>query len=157
MRRTTLRVVYAVSLWVSFAVHVGLLSISLTTIIFPTLWAPGTLHEFHPARLLIPPVTITPTRTVGDGVHSFFLWDQFFGYTVGILVAWSQLHTVLVARGWFHQRWSRTKALVGIAGGVLIAGPGGVCLGLNWIRVELLMLPPTTPDKTAAKGNRKKE
>ncbi|PTU21755.1 hypothetical protein P175DRAFT_0434760 [Aspergillus ochraceoroseus IBT 24754] len=154
-RRTTLRIVYAVSLWISFAVHMGLLSISLTTVLFPTLWAPETLDDFHPARLLIPPVAVTPTRTVGDGVLSFFLWDQLFGYIVGILVAWSQLRTVLVARGWYHQRWAGTKVLVGIVGGVLIAGPGSVCLGLNWVRDELLMLPTT--DTTVAKGNRKEE
>ncbi|KAJ5329224.1 hypothetical protein N7452_009614 [Penicillium brevicompactum] len=154
--RITLRIVYAVSLLFSFSVHIGLLSISLTTIIFPTLWASETLQEFRPGRLLIPPVTITPAKTVGDGVHSFFLWDQVFGYTVGILVAWLQLHTVLVARGWFHQRWPRTKVLVGVVGGVLITGPGVVCLGLNWIRDELLLLP-STADTIATKGDREQK
>ncbi|EAW19763.1 uncharacterized protein NFIA_093830 [Aspergillus fischeri NRRL 181] len=136
--RRAIRILNATSLLISFAVHVSLMSISFTTILFPNLWTPETIHEFHPVSLLIPPVSVTATQTVGDGVHSFFLWDQVFGYTLGILVAWLQLRTVLIARDWYRQ-WPWPKVLLGIVGGAMIAGPGSVCLGLNWIRDEVLM------------------
>ncbi|PKX89960.1 uncharacterized protein P174DRAFT_412656 [Aspergillus novofumigatus IBT 16806] len=147
-RRSAIRILNATSLLISSAVHVGLMGISFTTILFPNLWTPETIHEFHPVSLLIPPVSVTATQTVGDGVHSFFLWDQVFGYTLGILVAWLQLRTVLIARGWYRQ-WPWPKVLLGVVGGAMIAGPGSVCLGLNWIREELLM--------PSAEGSQKEE
>lgn len=137
-RRTATCILNATMLLISFTTHIGLTSISLSTILFPNLWAPEAIREFNPASLLIPPVSVTRAQTVGDGVRSFFLWDQVFGYTVGILVAWLQLRTVLISRGW-HRQWPWPKVLLGIIGGTMIAGPGSVCLGLNWIRDEILI------------------
>ncbi|KGO77078.1 hypothetical protein PITC_006860 [Penicillium italicum] len=134
--RKAIRILSVVSMLVSFTVHVVLSSISLTTLLFPSLWAPGFISDFLPAALVIPPVSFTRGTTVGDGVRSFLLWDQVFGYMVAILIAWLQLHTVLVARG---KRLGWVKSVVWIVGGAAIAGPGSVCLAINWTRDEFLL------------------
>ncbi|KAJ5958022.1 uncharacterized protein N7479_005172 [Penicillium vulpinum] len=133
-----IRILNAISMLVSFTVHVALSSMSLTTLLFPSLWEPGFISEFLPATLVIPPVSFTQGTTVGHGVRSFFLWDQIFGYMVAILVAWLQLRTVIVARG---NKLGWMKLVVGIVGGTVIAGPGSVCLAINWIRDEILLNP----------------
>ncbi|KAI9369637.1 hypothetical protein BJX61DRAFT_536280 [Aspergillus egyptiacus] len=136
--RTAIRIVHGTSLILSFAFHAGIVTLSLTTLLFPNLWRGETISQFHPASLFVPPVAVTAARTVGDGVRSFFLWDQVFGYTIGILVAWLQLRAVLVARK-MDGDWAWPKVLLGIVAGAVVAGPGSVCGGINWIRDELLM------------------
>lgn len=135
-RLVTIRIVNGVSLFFSLAVHLGLISMSLTTVLFPPLWAPHALSDLHPASLAIPPMAIVRGATVGDGIRSFFIWDQVFGYTVVILVAVLQLQTVLAAVG---RRLNPRQLVAVLAGGIILAGPGSTCLGLNWMRDEVVL------------------
>lgn len=135
-RLVTIRIVNGVSLFFSLAVHLGLISMSLTTVLFPALWAPQALLALHPASLAIPPVAIVRGATVGDGIRSFFIWDQVFGYAVVILVAVLQLQTVLTAVG---RRLNQRQLLAILAGGIILGGPGSTYLGLNWMRDEVVL------------------
>lgn len=135
-RLVTIRIVNSVSLFFSLAVHLGLISMSLTTVLFPALWAPHALLALHPASLAIPSVAIVRGATVGDGIRSFFIWDQVFGYAVVILVAVLQLQTVLTAVG---RRLNQRQLLAILAGGIILGGPGSTYLGLNWMRDEVVL------------------
>lgn len=129
------RLVNCVSLVMSSTVHIGVSAISISTVLFSTLFHAKHAKDLSPGSITLPPLSITQGTTVGDGVRSFFLWDQAVGYPVMILVMMLELRTAAVAQG-LPISWAK---LFGIA--VLtsfIAGPGSACLVLSWLRDEML-------------------
>ena len=84
-------------------------------------------------------------ETVRDGVRSFFLWDQVFGYSAFMLVMAMQLRTAVVARG-LPTNWGKVVGLAVLI--LVIAGPGSACLALSWLRDEMLF----GPDAVGTKG-----
>ncbi|KAF2726643.1 hypothetical protein EJ04DRAFT_598620 [Polyplosphaeria fusca] len=129
------RVIYALSAAIGTFIHIGVVAISLSTLLFPMLFSPAYLDELHPASLALPPVSITQGRTIGDGIRSFFLWDQVFGYTSAILVALKAYEAACTAKGTGFS-WRRSALGTFVASAVV--GPGVACLGLGWLRDELL-------------------
>ena len=72
---------------------------------------------------------------MGDGVRSFLLWVQAFGFPTVILVMILQLRTAVIARG-LPTSWMKS---VGLAGSTsCVAGSGSACLALSWLRDEIL-------------------
>ncbi|KAF2803638.1 uncharacterized protein BDZ99DRAFT_491664 [Mytilinidion resinicola] len=130
-----IRLTNAFVLAVSFAVHVAVSSLSLATVFFPALFAPGYADELSPASVFAPPIAIIQSKTTGEGLRSFLLWDQVFGYSIMLIVALMQLETVAkVKRKTFS--WVKTIPLVLV--GAVVAGPGSVCLVVSWVRDEIL-------------------
>lgn len=129
------RLVSCASLAISSAVHIGVSAVSISTILFPALFNAKYARELSPASLVLPPISITQGSTVGDGIRSFFLWDQVFGYPVVILVMMLQLRTAVIARG-FPTSWLKSLGLVVLT--TCVAGPGSACLALSWLRDEIL-------------------
>jgi len=133
-----LRVVTLVSvaaLVLSAAVHVGAIAVSIVTVVFPALFDAKYVEELSPASMFLPPVSISRSETVGDGVRGFFLWDQAFGYPVMILVMLLQLRTAAVSQG-LSTSWAKLLGLAVLI--TCIAGPGSACLALSWLRDEML-------------------
>lgn len=76
-------------------------------------------------------------KTVGNGVRSFFLWDQVFEFPIVILVMMLELRIAAVSRG---SLFSLPK-LLGLSVLItLVAGPGSASLALSWLRDEILFL-----------------
>jgi len=129
------RLVSFASLIVGAAVHVGVITVSISTVLFPALFDAKFLEELSPASMFLPPVTVQRGETVGDGVRSFFLWDQAFGYPVMISVMMVQLRTAVFSRG-LSASWATLLGLAVLV--TCIAGPGSACLALSWLRDEIL-------------------
>ncbi len=129
------RWVSSASIAMSSAVHIGISTLSISTILFPALFSAKYAQELSPASLILPPLSITRGSTVGDGVRSFLMWDQVFGYSVVILVGMLQLRTAAIARG--HPiSWMKLLGLVVLIS--CVAGPGSAYLALSWLRDEVL-------------------
>lgn len=133
------RWMYAIALTCSFASHVAILTISFSTVWLPMLWREIYIANLSPARLFMPPVNFSVGQTVGDGVRSFMLWDQVFGYATVGLVMLLQLQNALRSTGRsFYWLGSVLAALLGS----IVLGPGSSCLILSWIRDEILFEAP---------------
>lgn len=130
-----MRLVSGVSLALSSAVHIGISALSISTVLFPTLFNAKYAHELNPASLILPPISIIQGSTVGDGVRSFLLWDQLFAYPVVMLVGMLQLRTAAIARG-HPTSWMKSLGLVFLIS--CVAGPGSAYLALGWLRDEIL-------------------
>lgn len=129
------RLVSCASLAMSSAVHIGVSAVSISTVLFPALFNAKYAQELSPASLFLPPTSITQASTVGDGVRSFLLWDQVFGYPVIILIGMLQLRTAVISRGLLTS-WMKSLGLVVLTS--CVAGPGSACLALSWLRDEIL-------------------
>ena len=129
------RLVSCASLAMSSAVHVGVSAVSISTILFPALFDAKYAPELSPASLFLPPISIAQGSTVGDGVRSFFLWDQAFGYPIVILVMMLQLRTAVITRG-LPTSWTKSVGFAVLTS--CVAGPGSACLALSWLRDEIL-------------------
>ena len=123
------------SLVISTVTHLAIVSLSLSTAILPFLFRPSYARALGPSALLVPPVAFTTVSSLGEGVRSFFLWDQIFAYSTMLGLAYVQLQRIL--------RASRVRTLafsdVGLVVlGILVIGPGSVVVILNWIGDEEL-------------------
>ncbi|KAL9124508.1 MAG: hypothetical protein Q9217_006162 [Psora testacea] len=131
----SVRLISCLSLIMSSAVHIGVSAVSTSTALFPTIFTAKYAQELSPGRLILPPLSIFQGGSVGDGVRSFFWWDQVAAYPIVILVMMLELHTAVVARGLPTNRVKSAGMAVMIS---CIAGPGSACLALSWLRDEIL-------------------
>jgi len=134
--RLATRITYGSSLVVSFAVHVSIASISITSILFPMVFDPAYVTFFQPGALLIPPMSWDGVSTFGEGIIGFMQWDQVIGYACMLLLAVILYKRAYesIGRGNFVS-W---KLYTAVAAGCVICGPGATFLALSWAKDELL-------------------
>ncbi|KAK2057590.1 hypothetical protein LY76DRAFT_594073 [Colletotrichum caudatum] len=131
----SVRVVNLLTLVATCACHWSVVGVSLASVLFPSVFAPGYARELGPGSLALPPVAITQGETFGDGVRSFMLWDQVFGYSLVGLVVLAQVHRAAGACG--QATGPFRLALVTLALSV-VAGPGSAILIMSWWRDEMV-------------------
>ena len=129
------RLVSFAALVVSAAVHIAVVTVSISSVLFPALFNVEYVEDLSPASIFLPPVSIRRGETVGDGVRSFFLWDQASGYPIMIIVMVLQLRTAANSRG-MSTSWVKMFGFAMLT--TCIAGPGSTCLALSWLRDETL-------------------
>lgn len=133
---SAVRFAYMSGLAVSIVTHTSVLSLSLSTVIFRFLFRSEYARALGPRALLVPPVAWTTVSSLGEGVRSFFLWDQVFTYLTMLILGYVQLKTLSRASG----ASSHFVSMVGLmAMGFVFMGPGSVILIINWARDEELL------------------
>ncbi|KAI9164133.1 Epoxide hydrolase aurD [Paramyrothecium foliicola] len=138
------RWVNAITLAISSTMHVAIWAISLSTVLFPMLFSSNYAQQLSPASIFIPKPNIAGGDTVGDGVWSFFFWDQVAGYPSIAIAMLLQLRAAMVSSG---ASFSWTKAVGSAILGSLILGPGSVCLAISWVRDEILYATDESAEK----------
>jgi hypothetical protein len=132
---SSIRFATGVTLALSFAVHAAVLGVSISTVLFPNLFSTPYVSQLSPTSLFAPPLAISSGSTVGDGLRSFFLWDQVAGYLAMHLASLVQLQNAARVS---KKSFSWVKA-IGITTAVsIVAGPGSACLLVSWLRDEML-------------------
>jgi hypothetical protein len=123
------RAVYVFALVGSAAVHVGVVAVSASTVLFPAIFSPPYVAEFAPANLLFPKNAAVPS--IGAGVLNFMQWDQWIGYTAVLLWALALRHAdeAVSLRTWTQGALRAVLASV-------VVGPGGAAAWLIWMRDE---------------------
>ncbi|KAI0892648.1 hypothetical protein F4806DRAFT_499762 [Annulohypoxylon nitens] len=129
------RWMYATAFVFSFASHISILAVSISTVWLPMLWQESYIADLSPVRLFIPPLSLTVGQTVGDGVQSFMMWDQVFGYGTVSIVMLLQLQNASRSTG---KSFSWFKSVGAVLLGSAIVGPGNACLIISWLRDEML-------------------
>lgn len=131
----SVRIVRVISLTLSVAGHLGIISISIAATLFPTVFHSMYRQELTPQSLFVPPTLINHGRTVGDGVRSFLLWDQIGGYSVLLFVALLQLRSATRATG---AKFNWLKAIIATTLSLCAIGPGSTYVGIGLLYDELL-------------------
>ncbi|KAI0157181.1 hypothetical protein GGR52DRAFT_577175 [Hypoxylon sp. FL1284] len=131
----TIRIVNSIALVLTSAFHWGVTGLSVAATLFPAAFAPGYAEHFRPDRLALPPIAITQSQTFGDGVRSFILWDQVFGYALSFVVTLAQVRAATLAVG---KSFSWPRYVLGAVGLSIVLGPGSACLMASWWRDEML-------------------
>jgi hypothetical protein len=130
-----IRIVNSLTLVMTCASHWVFFGLAITSKLFPHVFAPRYVDVFSPKSLFAPPLEIVQSKTFGDGVRSFMLWDQVFGYALVGLVMLLQLQKADVAVG---REYKWTRALTATLTLAVVLGPGSAILVVSWIRDELL-------------------
>ncbi|KAL0929735.1 uncharacterized protein CTRU02_215378 [Colletotrichum truncatum] len=129
--------VYAPALIVSLHSHIAVLTVSISTCLFPALFRSEYLAYLRPSEVFVPPLAITIGQTTGDGTRSFMLWDQIFGYGTVMMVMLLRLQAAASAAG-RPLGWVKLVAATLLAS--LVVGPGSTCLLISWLRDILLFV-----------------
>lgn len=130
-----IRIVSILTLSISCAIHIAIISISVTATLFPAIFAREYRQEFRISSLFIPPVLLDQGNTVGDGVRSFFLWDQVAGFSTILLVALIQLRNLVRV---VNKQFSWVMAVGATILGSCVVGPGSMCMMIHWFYDETL-------------------
>ncbi|KAI1879702.1 hypothetical protein JX265_002656 [Neoarthrinium moseri] len=120
-----------------FAVHVGVAAVSLSAALFPAVFAPGYAELLHPLSVAVPPIAVEKAQSPGDGIWSFVVWDQVFGFSFVMLLFLAQLQNAMRFSDRFGSfSWAKSCVL-GFLSSFLI-GPGVTIVAISWLRDEVL-------------------
>jgi hypothetical protein len=128
------RLVYAFAFYLATITHVASWSISLSSLLFPTLYSSEILLDLHPAKVFLPIFSheATPWPL---GMHRLLQWDNFVGSS-GIL-AWATVLLLNAFRATGGK--SHTSLLLKVPFFVATSGFVGAAAVLQWERDELLL------------------
>ena len=135
---SALRRVYVFAFAVSSVTHIATMTLTLTSVILPSILNPNIVESFHPARAFLPPPpwAATPVKSIGDGLHIFSMYDEYIGFLATIL--WATVlnrnaHAGTIGLdGWM-------SLLAKVAGLTIVAGPASAVVALLWGRDELVL------------------
>ena len=134
-----LRMVYVFALMVAGITRVMAISLSITSKLFPPLFAPEYRRVLNPSNVF-QTASILPSKKmsyVGEGAFQFLQYDEMVGSTA--LVVWS---SALFAKKYSELRpirkWTALKTFAQAAIVLAIFGPCGLAVMLIWARDELV-------------------
>ena len=131
------RFVGAVSIIIGFAMHVAVVTVSISTTLFSPLFADKYVRELNLLSLATPPLSLTRGSTIGDGIWDFMVWDQVIGYSFVIIVFLVQLRNVLRLSDQLPQlSWATASAVCVLSS--LLLGAGTTVMAISWLRDEIL-------------------
>ncbi len=138
-----LRRTYLLAFIYASTTHIAAWTLSLSALVFPSIFQPQIASSFHPARVFLPPSPFNTAKvaSVGEGLLDFLQYDESVGSLATLL--WTVVVYHSARGGW--RSWSEPLALLGkIAGVWVVAGPASATLLLLWERDELVLGGGTT-------------
>jgi hypothetical protein len=128
------RMIYAFAFGLATITQVASWSVSMSSLLFPTLYSPDILPHLHPVKVFLPILSHAATEWP-LGMHRLLQWDNFVGSTA--LLAWAAM------------LWSNAYRVKGVKSNVPLAlkliglsatsGFSGAAAVLLWERDELLL------------------
>ncbi len=131
----TLRPTYLFAFTFSSASHVATLTLSITSLLCPAVFASGYPSLFHPIQIFVPlsPFSTAKVSSIGEGSLSFLQYDLIIGSAASILWALvlnRNAHKETIGlEGW-------ASLLAKTLGLTVFAGPGSAMVWLMWARDE---------------------
>lgn len=134
----SLRRVYAFAFGNAALSHIILHTMSLATVVAPTLFHETYAKALHPCKVFRTALPWVPLRieNLGDGVQIFLRWDYLIG-SVGVLL-WAMTLYVNAHKAILRKTcWCDLLTKVGLL--TVVAGPVGAAVELMWERDELVI------------------
>lgn len=116
--------------------HATTLTLSLSTLLFPTLFSPATAAALHPAAVFLPKLSPAGTTGVGlaEGVTRFMQWDELVSSVASVVWAASLYLRDTRTKG--GRRFGLLGVVVRAVGWSVVGGPAAAAVGLVWARDE---------------------
>ena len=130
-----LRAVYVFAIFCAAIPHIGAWTLSLSSVLFPTIFTPAIVPHLHPRRVFLPPAPNSSNKmsSMGDGLLALLLYDEYIGSLAATLWAISVNQTSSTReRTW--SAWSSLIAKVVVL--AIVAGPCAPAIWLLWDRDE---------------------
>ena len=129
-----LRTVYVFTLTFSTVTHIASLSLSLSSVLFPSLFAPGIAAEFHPSHIFLPLSPFAPSKlvTLAHGCLNLLQWDSLFVSVLGLFLAVMGFRRAYSSNGLVGD-------IIKVLGLSVVVGPGSAALLILWRRDELVL------------------
>jgi hypothetical protein len=125
------------SVALGFAMHVAVTAVSLSAALFPAIFAAGYAEALHPMSLAVPPISVEQSKTPGDGIWGFVVWDQVFGFSFVMLLFLAELRNAMRFSdqlGAFS--WAKMSIICLLSSFVI--GPGATIMTVSWLRDDIL-------------------
>jgi len=135
---TALTTVYVFALAIAGITHLSTVTLMVTSMLFPGLFAPEYIGVFNPSKVFLPAGISPATKmsTIGAGALNLLQHDEFIGSAA--LVIWA---AVLFASACNMKK--KFDSWLTLAGEVCVltalAGPVGCAVALIWARDELIL------------------
>lgn len=132
-----LRYLYAFAFACAAIPHITAWSISIASVIYPSLFNVEYLHLLHPWRVFVNQLPLSSVRvsSVDEGSLWFLQWDNVIGSTSLLLWAWALYHKAHREAG---VKMSAVESVLKIGLLLFLAGPAGAAVELIWERDELV-------------------
>lgn len=125
--------VYIFILLVATTAHIAVLTLSLSSVFFPTLFAPSVIKAFHPFKVFLPasPFSLPDHISLADGCLHLLQWDSFYVSVLALVLTVTILSRLQVSIA------SLQTSVTCLVLSVLI-GPGSAALIVLWRRDSLV-------------------
>lgn len=133
-----LRRVYMFLFTCSSISHIAAWTISISSVLFPSLFNRSVVAYLHPRRCFLPPLPNSrdPVADLGEGTLNFLLYDEYIGSLVTVIWAAVLNHNAHVGGTTLEWWIGRLAKIVGVS---LLAGSGSATVLLLWERDELVL------------------
>ena len=143
-----LRLVYAFALAAAGITRVTTIMLSLTSKLFPALFAPEYRGVLDPSRVFVVE-SFFPSKkmkSIGEGAGQFLQYDEMTGSAA--LVIWSiALYLNIALRKSESGSWVALKTVSAFTASIALFGPSGSALCFIWARDELVLVDNEGNDK----------
>lgn len=135
-----LRYTYAFSAAVGAVSHIITLTLSYSSVFFPTLYNAASRSGLGPSSVFlgVSPFYSTPVKNLGEGLWHFLIWNMNVSNVAPLLWALLQCRNAHEGRkeweGWI-------SVLMKIGAVSMVAGPAAGTAALMWVRDELVLNP----------------
>lgn len=133
-----LRYVYLFSAAVGVITHIVTLTLSFSSIFFPTLFKPGIRAGLSPSAIFlgVSPLSTTPVKDMGEGLWHFLVWNMNVSAVAPIIWAALQYRNAHEGRARFDG-WG--VLILKIFAGTMVGGSASSVAALMWARDEMLL------------------
>lgn len=131
---SSLRKTYAFAIFICGASHISTLAITISAVLFPSLFTPSAQEFLHPAQVFRLPLSHAEVLTLGAGGLQFMQWDIVIGFAtvfVPAILGYQRARSAVEGR-------SLIILLLKVLGATVVVGPGVTLVGLKWLEDELL-------------------
>ncbi|KAL8825547.1 MAG: hypothetical protein Q9191_004344 [Dirinaria sp. TL-2023a] len=146
--RGALRLVYVFAIVVAGVTRISMITLSLTSIIFPALFAPDYRGILHPSNVLIPQSFLASTKmpSIGAGAFQLLQYDEMVGSTA--LVLWSvALYTNTYKQAANIDGSMISKMLLALVASWSLLGGCGCAVCFTWARDEIIFAMDQPDDR----------
>ncbi|KAI1609148.1 hypothetical protein EDD37DRAFT_140783 [Exophiala viscosa] len=133
-----LRTVYKLSLAVSTTTHIATWTLSLSTLLLPSLFTAQTVQDFHPLNVFVPPNPFSDVKigSIAQGSHWFLQYDYIITGAAYVIWASASRYAVGVKNAKADAGGFGVGAFLDIICRCVLLGPYSAALTLLWDRDE---------------------
>lgn len=132
--RNRLATLYRFAIYVSSGAHIATMALSLSSVLYPGIFAPTLVTSFHPLHLFVPPNPFSDVKAASIAQGAFWFLQFDYSITSAAYLVWAVCLKYSVFRD-----LSPITLLWDVVGRSLLLGPMAAAANMVWERDEALL------------------